>query len=88
MVPSRHLIGHSMRVHARSIWQSLAVASLVAPTTLVVAGAQTGPNDPVIVAVGDLACQSLTQGQGEGACRSGEIADLIRAIDPFLSSLP
>jgi hypothetical protein len=56
--------------------------TLMAATTLFVAGAQADPGDPVIVAVGDLACQALTQGQGEGACRSGEIADQIREIDP------
>jgi hypothetical protein len=36
----------------------------------------------VVVAVGDLACQTLTEGQGTATCQSGEIADLIRAIAP------
>ncbi len=40
------------------------------------------PSDPVIVAVGDIACQSLTMSDGEGSCRSDEIADLITDIDP------
>ena len=31
---------------------------------------------------GDLACHSLTQGQGSATCQSGAIADLIREIDP------
>jgi len=57
---------------ARSFVSLLNVAVLAAATFLAVA-AQAGPRDPVIVAVGDLACQALTQGQGEGACRSGEI---------------
>ncbi len=37
---------------------------------------------PVIVAVGDLACQSLAQGQGTATCQSGAVADLIRQIGP------
>lgn len=38
--------------------------------------------DPTIVAVGDIACQSLSQGDGEGACRSDEVAALITQLDP------
>lgn len=59
----------------------LAAACLVAATPPLVARSQA-PDDPVVVAVGDLACQSLSQGQGEGACRSGDVADLVRALDP------
>jgi hypothetical protein len=59
---------------------TVAVLALVATSTL---HATAGPSaDPVIVAVGDLACQSFPQGDGEGACRSDEIADLIRSIAP------
>ena len=59
---------------------TVAVLALVATSTL---HAAAGPSaDPVIVAVGDLACQSFPQGDGEGACRSDEIADLIRSIGP------
>jgi hypothetical protein len=51
----------------------------------VASGAPTGatdPPDPRIVAVGDIACQSYSQSDGEGACRSDEVADLIRSLDP------
>ncbi len=61
---------------------SLLRVAAIAATTFLAAAAQAGPRDPVVVAVGDLACQALTHGQGEGACRSGEIADLIRSIAP------
>jgi hypothetical protein len=37
---------------------------------------------PVIAAVGDIACQSFSQSDGEGACRSDEVADLITTLDP------
>lgn len=67
---------------ARPIRRSLAVAALLVATALVAPGAQAGGHDPVIVAVGDLACQSLPQGQGTATCQSGRIADLIREIDP------
>lgn len=59
----------------------LAVIALGAATTPQAAVAGRTP-DPTIVAVGDIACQSLTPGTGEGACRSGEIADLIRSLHP------
>jgi len=37
---------------------------------------------PKIVAVGDIACQSFSQSDGEGACRSDEVAALITALEP------
>lgn len=37
---------------------------------------------PVIVAVGDLACQSLPKGKGTATCQSQAIADLITQIAP------
>ena len=40
------------------------------------------PSDPTVVAVGDLACQSLPQGQGTATCQSGAVADLIRMLAP------
>jgi hypothetical protein len=40
------------------------------------------PVDPKIVAVGDIACQSFSQGDGEGACRSDEVAALITDLAP------
>jgi hypothetical protein len=67
---------------ARPIRRPIAVAALLVTTGLVPPGAQAGGHDPVIVAVGDLACQSLPQGRGTATCQSGRIADLIREIDP------
>ena len=58
----------------------VAVAVLVAvsrPTA-----ARSAEPDPVIAAVGDIACQSLSQGNGQGACRSDEIADLVTGLRP------
>ena len=40
------------------------------------------PPPPKIVAVGDIACQSFSQSDGEGACRSDEVAALITSLDP------
>jgi len=60
---------------------AIAIA-LVATTSVLAPGAAATSHDPVIVAVGDLACQALTQGQGTATCQSGAIADLIREIDP------
>ena len=71
-----------MRRPTRSLRLSAAVIALAAATGLLAPGAGATEQDPVIVAVGDIACQSLTQGQGMGACRSGDVADLIREIDP------
>jgi hypothetical protein len=60
---------------------ALASIALVAVATSQAIAARPAA-DPVIVAVGDLACQSFSQGSGEGACRSDEIADLITGIAP------
>lgn len=51
---------------------------------LSVAFAAEAPADepPRVVAVGDIACQTLTPSSGEGACRSDEVADLITELDP------
>jgi hypothetical protein len=57
----------------------LAAASWLAPATEADAG--TG-GDPVVVAAGDLACQSLPDQQGTATCQSGAVADLIRELDP------
>jgi hypothetical protein len=66
------------------IRRSLAVTA--ATVTLVVAIAAAGlasePSDPRVVAVGDIACQSFSQSDGEGACRSDEIAALITNLVP------
>ena len=37
---------------------------------------------PKIVAVGDITCQSYSQGDGKGACRSDEIAKLVTSLKP------
>ena len=71
-----------MSVPAHAIRRSLLVAVLLGATTLLAPAAGATSHDPVIVAVGDLACQSLPQGQGAATCQSGKIADLIRDIDP------
>ena len=55
-------------------------ATLAAPVTPSVA-APPEP-DPVITAVGDMVCQSFSQSDGEGACRSDEVADLITDLAP------
>jgi Calcineurin-like phosphoesterase len=46
------------------------------------AGAVPPSADPVIAAVGDIACQSFSQSDGEGACRSDEVAALITQLAP------
>ena len=46
------------------------------------AAAVPPPADPVIAAVGDIACQSFSQSDGEGACRSDEVAALITQLAP------
>ena len=71
-----------MRLRARVLRRSVVAIVLLPMASFFAPGAAATEHDPVIVAVGDLACQSLTHGQGVGACRSGEIADLIRDIDP------
>jgi hypothetical protein len=38
--------------------------------------------DPTVAATGDLACQSLAQGEGTATCESGAVADLIRQLAP------
>jgi hypothetical protein len=72
----------------RSVRTTVALAALSAATlasfavTTTPAAVGSPTSDPVIVAVGDVACQSLSQGDGEGACRSDEVADLITSLDP------
>ena len=55
--------------------------TLILITASQVVAAKPAP-DPVIVAVGDVACQSLSKGTGEGACRSDEVAGLITGLAP------
>jgi acid phosphatase type 7 len=74
---------HAVRRRLRSLaalgtLTVVASASWLAPTT-VAAGVE---GDPVVVAAGDFACQSLPDQQGTATCQSGAVADLIRSIDP------
>jgi hypothetical protein len=69
-------------MRARPVRRSLAAALVLVAAMLLVPGARAGDHDPVIVAVGDLACQTLTQGRGTATCQSGAVADLIREIHP------
>jgi hypothetical protein len=63
----------------------LITATSASPFTPAAAG--PSPADPTIAAVGDIACQSYSQSDGEGACRSDEVAALITqlAADRFLA---
>jgi len=58
----------------------VAGATLAGPVVPVVAAPPS--RDPVIAAVGDVACQSYSQSDGEGACRSDEVAALITDLAP------
>ena len=76
-----------MNQHVRAIRLWPLLAALVASLALLAASTAQGAAgriapDPVIVAVGDVACQSLSMGDGKGACRSGDVADLITSIRP------
>jgi hypothetical protein len=71
-------------VDARRSTSRPVASAIVAALVLALAAAPAAgeDHDPRIVAVGDIACQSLTQGDGEGACRSDEVAELIRSLEP------
>jgi hypothetical protein len=78
-----------MRARARRRSRVLAGTAFVLATAVFLpgTGAQgadpgAASDDPVVVAVGDLACQTLTSGRGTATCQSGAVADLIRRIDP------
>lgn len=71
----------SPSVRTASAVTCLAAALLLTMIPGPVAAGPTEPG-PVITAVGDIACQSLTQGDGKGACRSDEVADLITELGP------
>ena len=74
----------SIRSHRRVIVAFVVVliggGTLIGPVTT--GAAAPPPSDPVIAAVGDIACQSFSQSDGEGACRSDEVAELITDLDP------
>jgi hypothetical protein len=57
-------------------------AVLVLGTPTLPAAAVPPAPAPRIVAVGDVACQSFSQSDGEGACRSDEVAALITELAP------
>ena len=64
--------------------RTAAIMSIVALTGVALAfhSAVTAAAPPRIVAVGDIACQSYSQSDGEGACRSDEVAALITSLNP------
>ncbi len=69
----------------RSARPAIAVAAAVLALALAsgaTAVSAAPPPDPKIVAVGDIACQSYSQSDGEGACRSDEVAALITQLRP------
>jgi hypothetical protein len=75
-----------MRIRRRSaatlvVLSTLIVAVALSPGAPLQAGA-VETDDPVVVAAGDFACQTLTNGNGTATCESGAVADLIRGIDP------
>jgi acid phosphatase type 7 len=63
---------------------ALVTSTAIACVALVAAASQAAPPapDPTVVAVGDIACQSFSQSDGEGACRSDEVAELITSLHP------
>lgn len=75
-------------MHAAVIRRTiLAVVASAAVAATFLPGASPPParaavGDPVVVAAGDLACQTLTSGRGTATCQSGAVAELIRRIDP------
>ncbi len=73
----------SPRLTSMPILRSSVLAVILVTGFALVAPASAEPADTTtIVAVGDLACQSLTNGQGTATCQSGAVADLVRALDP------
>jgi hypothetical protein len=69
----------SRRALPRIAFALIALTSLTASVPPV-AATPTGVVE--IAAVGDIACQSFSQSDGEGACRSDEVAALITDLDP------
>lgn len=70
-----------MRSRTRRPSISLAVIAVAAAAFVPTLGARATESvpasDPVVVAVGDIACQTLTNGQGTATCQSGAVANLI-----------
>ena len=62
------LVRFLLLLSSTALWVSVAEVAAASP--------------PKIVAVGDIACQSFSQSDGEGACRSDEVAALITSLRP------
>ncbi|HEX6843981.1 MAG TPA: metallophosphoesterase [Actinomycetota bacterium] len=71
------------RSSRRPVVAAVCAALILGAVTVSVATAAP-PTRPVprIVAVGDVACQSYSQSDGEGACRSDEVAALVTSLAP------
>jgi hypothetical protein len=69
------------RLQPRRAGAAWVFGSLCLVAAVAVLAAPSAPA-PTVVAVGDLACQSLPQGQGTATCQSGAVADLIRELAP------
>jgi hypothetical protein len=61
---------------------AIAVAAAIVLVAVSLTATAAPPQDPRIVAVGDVACQSFSQSDGEGACRSDEVAALVTSLAP------
>jgi hypothetical protein len=66
----------------RPIRAILTSAALVVVATAPIGPVRAGDDEVTVAAVGDIACQSFSQSDGEGACRSDEVAALITDLDP------
>lgn len=58
------------------------LAAAISPAPGAHAAEAAAEGDHVVVAAGDLACQTLPKGRGTATCESGAVAKLIRRIDP------
>lgn len=61
---------------------SVLIAGLALAGAAVAPASANGEEAPTIAAVGDVACQSLNNGQGTATCESGAVADLVRDLAP------
>jgi hypothetical protein len=66
----------------RNLAGAVSLAALLLAIGSPFSGQAAPSTDPTIVAVGDIACQSFSQSDGEGACRSDEVAALIGDLAP------
>jgi Calcineurin-like phosphoesterase len=72
----------SPRIRGSALTVAAALLLAVTASSPLTPAAAVTPGDPVIAAVGDIACQSFSQSDGEGACRSDEVAALVTRIAP------